>query len=446
MSNPSFASEDKHAGTGHISGAKDEPLTYNLNHDVASPTIADDAARGMRILTFTTLFPNRAQPTLGVFVFQRMLHFARRPGNELRVVAPVPYVPGWLPSPNLRALNRIPQKECNAELTVYHPRYPLVPKISMPVHGFLIFLGSLLRVRKLKKEMEFDCIDAHYIYPDGFAAILLAKALSVPVVLSARGTDINLFPSFRLIRPLIRWSLKHAQGLIAVCGPLRDEMIALGAPAEKVRVIGNGVDLKRFWPVEPHEARNYLGLPANQRIIVAVGGLIPRKGFHVLIPAFAEVARGDPSVSLYIIGEGESHAQLQALCAERGVTDRVHLVGSRPNEELRYWFSAAEVSCLTSSREGWPNVLLESMACGTPVIATGIWGVPEVVVSPELGVIVEQSPESIAKGLSFALQKKWNRASIRRHAESRTWDDVAEEVEDYFSACLIKSRQAKTNQ
>ena len=399
----------------------------------------------MRVLTFTTLFPNAAQPTLGIFISQRMAHFARRPGNEVRVIAPVAYAPRWLRWARLRALSGVRGEERQGNLTVEHPRYFLLPKISMPLHGLLIFLGSVRCARRLKREMDFDCIDAHYIYPDGLAAILLGKMLGAPVVLSARGTDINLFPKFRLIRPMIRWTLRRAQGLIAVCGALKEEMAALGVSADRVRVIGNGVDLERFWPVEPGEARQRLGLREEGRIIVAVGGLIPRKGFHLLIPAFAQVARNHRGLSLYIIGEGESRAQLQAMARERGMAERVHLAGSRPNEELRYWYSAAEVSCLTSSREGWPNVLLESMACGTPVVATGTWGVPEVVVSPELGVMVEQSVESIAQGLVLALEKKWDRGAIRRHAESRTWDDVAAEVESYLLACVAEARQAKTN-
>jgi glycosyltransferase involved in cell wall biosynthesis len=390
----------------------------------------------MRILTFTTLFPNPAQPTMGIFIYQRMAHVARRPGQEVRVVAPVPYVPSWLPSKRFKSLAQVPREERQGNLTVYHPRYFLVPKISMPFHGLLIFLGSLFTMRRLKKETNFDCIDGHYIFPDGFAAILLGRVLNVPVILSARGTDINQFPSFRLVCPMIRWTLKRAQGLIGVCSALGDAMIQLGAMPQKVRVIGNGVDLNRFNPVDQTKARKRLGLPEEVRAIVAVGGLIPRKGFQYLIPAFAQVASSDERLQLYIVGEGESRSHLEALARESKLAERVHLVGNHPNEELRYWFSAAEISCLTSSREGWPNVLLESMACGTPVVATGVWGVPEVLVSPDLGIIVEQTVASIAQGLRMALQKKWNREAIRRHAEGRTWDDVAVEVESYLASCL----------
>jgi teichuronic acid biosynthesis glycosyltransferase TuaC len=396
----------------------------------------------VRILTFTSLFPNTLQRTLGIFIQQRVLHVARRHGEQVCVVAPVTYAPKWLPLANGRKFSQIPSVETSNELEVHHPRYFLVPKISMPLHGLLMFLGSYLCVRQITKKLRIDCIDAHYVYPDGFAAVLLGKALDIPVIVSARGTDINLFPSFVLIRPMIRWTLRHANGLIAVCSALKDAMVKLGADPRKLQVIGNGVDLERFWRVEPSQAREKLGLAADERIIVAVGGLISRKGFHYLIPAFSEVANQDPKLSLYIVGDGESRGELQALAQGLGLGHRVHLVGNRPNEELRYWFSAAEFSCLVSSREGWPNVLLESMACGTPVVATGVWGTPEVIVSPELGIIVEQSVPSIAGGLNRALQKKWDRAAIRQHAESRTWSDVAKEVSDFLAARISDPRHA----
>ena len=388
----------------------------------------------MRVLTFTSLFPNAAEPLLGVFIYQRMVHFARRPGNIVQVVAPVPYFPSWLPWSRWHAMSRVPKQEQIGDLTVYHPRYPLVPKISMPVHGFLLLLGSFLLVRRLKREMRFDCIDAHYIYPDGFAAILLGKFSRVPVVLSARGTDINLFPSFRLIRRMICWALQRAAGVIAVCQALKDAMVDLGLPAEKIRVIGNGVDLERFQPVDPREARRRLGLPEEGPIIVSVGALIPRKGYQFLIPALAELAPRYPGLKLYIVGEGDFRVELDTLVRETGLTARVFLVGSRPNAELKFWYSAADVSCLASSREGWPNVLLESMACGTPVVATRVWGVPEVIVSPELGVIVEQNREAIAAGLELALQRRWDREELVRYARTRTWEVVAAEVEHYLAS------------
>src|SRR5579872_381500 len=254
----------------------------------------------MRVLTFTSLFPNQAEPTNCVFIHQRMSHFARRPGNEVVAVAPIPHFPSWLPGSRYRRLSQVPYQEQIGNLLTYHPRYFLVPKVSMPLHGWLIFLGSCRLVRRLHQEKKFDFIDAHYVYPDGFAAVLLGRLLGLPVIVSARGTDINLFPSFRTIRPMIRWTLHNVAGGISVCTPLQDAMLRLGLPAAKARVIGNGVDLQRFQPVEQSLARHPLQLPEQGPILVAVGGLIERKGFHFLIPAVAQLSPAYPNLRLYI--------------------------------------------------------------------------------------------------------------------------------------------------
>jgi glycosyltransferase involved in cell wall biosynthesis len=386
----------------------------------------------MQILTFTSLFPNAADKTFGVFIYQRMAHVDKRAGNKVHVVAPVPYLPSWLKSSRWGAMARIPKVEQIGELTVYHPRYLLLPKVSMAFHGILIFLGSFLLVRRLHKKVGFNCIDAHYVYPDCFAAVLIGKLLHLPVVASARGTDINLFPSFRLVRPMIRWTLKNTAGNIAVCRALGDEMISLGAAKERVTVIGNGVDLDRFQPVDQSQARQKLDIPGDAQVIVSVGALIPRKGFQFLIPAVATIAARYPKLKAYIVGKGDP-SELKELARKHNVEDRIVLVGSRANEELKYWYSAADLSCLVSSREGWPNVVLESLACGTPVLATGLWGVPEILVSPELGIMVKQEVEDIAQGLDKALSRTWDRAVILGYARTRTWDVVAEEVDQYLT-------------
>src|SRR4030095_7692666 len=370
----------------------------------------------MKVLTFTSLFPNEGAPLHGVFILQRIAHLSRRPGNKVQVIAPVPYFPSWLRLSRWKSTGQVPRKESIEGLTVYHPRYPFIPKISMPLHGLLIFLGTCRLVSRLHKENHFDCIDGQYIYPDCFAAVLLGKMLGLPVIVSARGTDINLFPSFRLIRPMIRWTLLQAAGVIAVSDSLRKVIVDLGVSAHRVRVIGNGIDPQRFSPVNPQEARSHLGLPENGPIIVSVGGLVPRKGFQFLIPAVTEITPRFPMLRLYILGEGEYRAKLEALTRDCSAQEHVIFTGDIPNQELRYWFSVATVSCLLSSREGWPNVLQESLACGTPVVATRVWGAPEIITSTELGLLVEQDVGAIARSLELALTKRWDRSAIARHA------------------------------
>ncbi len=386
----------------------------------------------MRVLTFTSLFPNCEKPLQGIFVFQRMAHFAERPGNQIEVISPVPYFPRWIRFSRWKREGQIPKEEIIGNLTIHHPRYLLIPKISMPLHGLLMFLGSLRTARRLHRKMKFDCIDAHFVYPDGFAAILLGKLLKIPVVVSARGTDINLYPSLRLVRPLIRWTLKQAAGLIAVSASLRDVMLRLGAPSNRTSVIGNGIDSSRFAPIRPADARAHLRLPCTGKIIVSVGALIPLKGFQFLIPAFAKIAYRFPDAHLYILGEGGYRSRLKAIIQECKIDSQVTLAGIIPNEQLRFWFSAASVSCLVSSREGWANVLQESMACGTPVVATRVWGAPEVIVSAEFGMLVRQEVQEIAAALEVALIKDWDRRAIAEHAAKRTWQVVAAEVEAFL--------------
>ena len=391
----------------------------------------------MNILTFTGLFPNQVQPNHGIFVYQRLAHLAKRPGISVRVVAPVPYFPGWPPLPRWRHFAQVPQKERVGELEVAHPRYLLLPH-SMPFHGRLMHRGARALVRSLHAQYRFDLIDAHYVYPDGFAAALLARDLGIPVVVSARGTDINLFPSFPNIRKKICWTLAQAAGAIAVSRDLQQKMIDLGLEPRKAWFIGNGIDAQRFQPQDREEARKRLHLPSGGRIAVAVGSLRESKGFQYLIPAAAQAAKTSPGLRVFIVGKGELRSSLESLIRSHNAP--VTLVGEKPNEELAWWFSAADLSCLASSREGWPNVLLESMACGTPVLATNLPGVRDVVTSPELGILVEQDVAALARGLEEALKRRWDRRRLVEYARSRTWDDVAEQVEQCFSAVLGQER------
>jgi teichuronic acid biosynthesis glycosyltransferase TuaC len=402
----------------------------------------------MRILTFTSLFPDSSRPNFGIFVYQRMVAVAKRAGNSVTVVAPVPYVPSWLPGGKAKQYRAIPKEEHWGGLQVYHPRYPFLPKIGRPFHGLLIFIGTYGLVRRLAKQ-GFDCIDAHFVYPDGYAAVLMGKLLKIPVVASARGTDMHLYPTFLTIRPSLRWTFRQANGLVGVCKALSDAMIELGAPRGHVRTIGNGVDCSRFFLVDPNEARQKLGLPSNPKIILAVGALRFIKGHHLLIPAMGELKKRGLPVKLYIAGEGERRPALTKQIDDLGLQDSVTLLGSVPNEQLRDWYSAANVSCLPSSREGWANVLLESMACGTPVVATRIWGTPEVIVSDEYGLLVDQSIEAIADGLQEALTRTWNREAIASYARQRSWDVVADEVERWLDECIrthpAKAENARTS-
>lgn len=390
----------------------------------------------MKVLVFTTLFPNHLQPNAAVFIKQRMFHFARLSENEIRVVAPVPYCPAWVRSKRWEVFSRVVKFEKMEGIPVYHPRYPLIPRISMLFHGLSLFAASLGLVKRIRKEFDFNLIDAHYIYPDGFAAVLLGKVFGKPVVLSARGSDINQFSGFRTIRPMLRFALEKAEAVISVCAALKQEMIELGCNPQRIEVIPNGVDVDRFRFMERVAARAALGIPPTVKVILSVGSLIPRKGFDLLIDAMPQILKTEPGAMLFIIGGGEMKSALEQQIQGLGLEGKVMLMGEKPNDDLYLWYNSADAFCLASSREGWANVIMEALACGCPVVATNVYGAPEIITSPDVGRLVERKPEALARGLLDVLSREWDRERIRAHVSSRDWMTVAREVEATFKKIL----------
>jgi len=368
-------------------------------------------------------------PDFGIFMFHRTAHLAKREGNVVEVVAPVPYVPSFLKGTARGSVVSIPPTEQIGNLQVHHPRYLLVPKVSMPFHGLLMYAACLRYVKHLHQKLRFDCIDAHYVFPDGLAAVLIGRSLGIPVVVSARGTDIHTFQGFTTVRPQIRWALQRAQGVIAVSDSLRRIMLEIEPTVGTIEVIGNGVDGRRFFPEDQRRSREKLGLDPQGRIIVSVAALKHVKGPDLLVRAAALLKKSFARCKVLFIGVGPELRSLQQLAEQLDCAGVCQFVGSVPNEQLRTYFSAADVSCLASRKEGWPNVILESLACGTPVVATAVGAVPQLLANPELGIVVEPSPEAICAGLLRALQQEWNPQAISAYAQGHTWENVAARVE-----------------
>jgi glycosyltransferase involved in cell wall biosynthesis len=273
---------------------------------------------------------------------------------------------------------------------------------------------------------DFDVIDAHYFYPDGVAAALLARSFGKPLTITARGTDLNLIPQYALPRRMIQWAARQAEASIGVCAALTDVLRGWGVPEARLHVMRNGVDLERFRPEAPRLARQALGIGAAP-VLLSVGHLVERKGHHLVIQAMPEVLRRHPKALLLVVGEGEERPRLEALIRQLGVADHVRLTGAVPNDRLAQWYSAADALVLASSREGWANVLLEAMACGTPVVATNIWGTPEVVAEEAVGVLLAQrSAEGVAEGICRLLQAPRDRAYVRQYAERFSWAATSE--------------------
>lgn len=380
----------------------------------------------MRVLTVTSLYPNAAQPTHAVFVENRMRRVHATGEVDITVIAPTP----WFPSTNrmfgaYATHAAVPKREIRHGIRIDHPRYAMFPKIGMQSQPAFYHRALRRAAAALIEETgPFDLIDAHYFYPDGVAAARLAEDLGIPFTCTARGTDVNQIPRLHDFgKRAVLGVADRAAASITVCEALRQELIELGADGAKIQTLRNGVDLLGFRPpvVTREGLKVSYGVPATAPLVVSVGGLVERKGHHLTIDAVAEL----PGVHLLIAGAGAEHGALEARIEGLGVEDRVRLLGPVPHGDLSDLYGAADLSVLASSREGWANVLLESMACGTPVVATSVWGTPEVVTAPEAGMLAtSRDADTLRYCIRSLLSDLPDRAATRAYAERFSWDDT----------------------
>lgn len=392
-----------------------------------------DGKHRIRLLVFTSLYPNAAQPRHGVFVEERLRHLLDSGRVAATVVAPVPWFP--FRSPRFGAygaLARVPPREERCGIQILHPRYPVIPKVGMSVAPSLMVRALLPVLRRLQTdERDFDVIDAHYFYPDGVAAARIGAALGKPVMITARGSDITLMPRYRRPRCQILWAAQSAAAVATVSRVLKDKLVALGADSGKITVLRNGVDLDRFGPRDRAAIRAKLALTGS--VWLTVGHLIELKGVHIAIKALAQV----PDTVLLIAGIGPEEHRLRRLVARLGLDARVRFLGVVPHDELCEYYNAADALVHASRCEGMPNVVLESLACGTPVVAAPFAGVRELLDVPEAGeVAAERSYDAIAAAWLVLRDRAPTRAATRAHAEQLGWQPVVEAQCELYARVL----------
>lgn len=396
--------------------------------------------RDVRTLLFSTLYPSSARPLHGIFVETRLRELLRGGGVQTRVVAPVP----WFWSTHDRhgkfaAMARTPGRETHNGIEVWHPRFLVVPKVGMTLAPFLVALGARQALAEIQRQgFDFDVIDAHYFYPDGVAAAMLAWWFDKPLVVTARGSDVNLIANYRLPRLLIQWAARRASASIGVSAALVERLRQLRIDPSRLHEIRNGVDAERFRPTPMAEVRAQLGI-AGAPVVLTVGNLQEHKGQRLVVDAFAKLIRRYPEARLVIVGEGPDRAFLASRAESLGLADRTTFAGTVPNAELARWYSAADVLVLASSREGWPNVLLEAMACGTPVVASAVGGIPEVMRRDEVGRLVQvRTGEAFAEAIEGVLERGVDRAFVRGHALGFGWERTSEQQLRLFDSLVAR--------
>ena len=372
--------------------------------------------RPVRLLTLTTLFPNSLRPRHGIFIANRLRLLCATGRVDATVVAAVPWFPGYY-----RDDAQVPERESIAGFDVHHPRYFNWPGIGMRRQPDALARALLRTLRgPAFAGRTFDVVDAHYFYPDGVAAAIVAKALRLPLVVSARGSDVNRIGDFAFARQRMRRMAAQASSVIAVSQALKDRILALGITTGSVSVLRNGVDTAQFSLTERTAARTRLGLDPSCTLMLAVANLVPEKGIDLLLRA----AGRNASWRVLVVGDGPDRESLRKL-AQREAPGRVEFRDSMPQADLRYAYAAADALALPSLREGWPNVVLEAMACGTPVAAAAVGGVAEIVQDGAPGIVVaNRSVESWSDALNALVAARWSPQAVRAYAMDFGWDEV----------------------
>jgi glycosyltransferase involved in cell wall biosynthesis len=384
----------------------------------------------VRLLVYSMLFPNARAPHHGVFVRERLWRYRERHGGQLAVVAPVPR---WR-----RAFAGVREREDDGDVPVRHPRFTSLPGPLDLLRAALMAAGSRAALLDEGRRLQPDVLDAHYAWPDGVAAARLVDGLSaalgrrVPLVVTARGTDLNLSARSPRVARELRAGLARADHVVCVAEALRREALSLGLPPDRISTLRNGVDGRRFTPGDRAAARAVTGLPAGRPVLLCVGHLVARKGQHLLLPALAAAHAAGRRPLLVLVGDGPDAAALRAQAGRLGLTDDVRFAGVVPPARLPDWYRAADALVLPSLREGWPNVVLEALACGTPVLATAVWGTPEILTGCRAGLLVPPTTEGLRDGLLRL--SGLDAAAARPWAEAHSWDATLDGLQRVYES------------
>lgn len=381
----------------------------------------------MRILTLSTLFPAASRPNFGIFVERQTAALTSVRDFAVTVINPIGIAPWPLSLFQEQSAPRaFTLEEQWGELDVYRPRFTAIPKIGGRLNPSMIARAVLPLAKRLHSEIGFDLIDAEFFYPDGPAAMRIAAELDLPFTIKARGADIHHWGKQPGCREQILDAADKASGLLAVSGALRADMVALGVDANKIRVHYTGLDQSRFIPRDKATEKSKLGLTGP--VILSVGALIPRKNQHLLIEALPAL----PDVTLLLAGKGESESDYRALADRLGVSGRLRFLGSVPHDDLPALFAAADIMALVSESEGLANAWVEALACGTPIIASDVGGIRELVKTDAAGRIVDRNPTAIAEAARAILASPPSPADVAENVRAFSWNENARQLAAFF--------------
>jgi glycosyltransferase involved in cell wall biosynthesis len=373
----------------------------------------------MQLLTFTSLYPSEDRPRHGIFVAERLRQLVASGRVSARVIALRPGASGFL---GARAMPQVRSSLVRGQpdIPVDYVRVPTLPLLTNWIDPWLWANAAQSVVAARTAASRVDTVlDAHFLYPDGVAAAIMGKRLRLPLVITARGSDVNVKGENPVMRRWMQWAGANCAAIVTVSQALADRLAEQGIRAPAVQVLRNGVDLQRFRPLDRADCRARYEL--RGRVLASVGHLFAEKGHHIAIEALAGIA----DTTLLIVGEGPLRRSLENLARRRGVASRVRFLGLVAHADMPAVYNAADALVLPSVREGMPNVILESLGCGTPVIATDVGGIGEVLTSHAAGVLMrERSATALCEALAILAERRITPPQTRAFAERFDWGPI----------------------
>lgn len=391
----------------------------------------------MKIAVITPYFPSSAEPWQGRSLYQTLRVLVQQ--ADVRVFFPYAAYPSFL-KPRSRGYHKLDPSYSPQDMRVSYYSYPALPLISRPFNGRTIASALLPAVRDFAPDLIFSC----FLYPDGYAALKIARTLAVPVVAMSIGSDINRIGD-SISAMQTRTVLRDADFVVTVSGDLRNKAVAMGASPERARAVVNGCDLSVFHPMDRLEARQRLGVDSSAEAVVYIGRMDVKKGLRELVEASASLHREHANLHVYLVGEGPDRPVIENVIQANNAAGYIHALPACAFDDVAVWMAAADLVTLPSYMEGCPNVVLEALASGRPVVATRVGGIPEIM-SEDCGQLVPpRDSGALAQALASVLDRHWDAEAVSAHG-SRSWETVAAELHEIFEVLVPAPREGNPAQ
>jgi teichuronic acid biosynthesis glycosyltransferase TuaC len=372
----------------------------------------------LKITVVTSIFPIPSQPYRGHSEYEIVLALSKN--ADVNVICPFPRYPRWFQ----------PRFDCRHPDLSYSPpgvatryfEYPALPGVTRAINGLVCakYLEGYLRKTKPHLACNF------WLYPEGYATVAAARRLGIPSVICSIGSDLN-----RIADPVSRWwtrlAMRRASFVVTKSEHLRERALDMGISADKVRTVRNGCDAKVFHLADRRAARAQLNVDNNAELVLFVGRLDGKKGIFELLDAFASLAGRHPNLRLAYVGDGPGGEPLRSRARHLGLENRICMAGACPSPKVAEWLAAANMLALPSYSEGYPNVVIEALSCGRPVIATDVGGITELVNESSGILVAPRDSQSLTNAIEAGLQRDWDERFISEQFR-RGWDEAADEL------------------